>query len=94
MVILPSLLAVREDRSPGGKHRIKRPRPDDVGIVDVNKKMEDIHLELIEKLMEAGPERTPSSQTIGNANRMRKPISSVFCDQLRLKPTYSGTEAN
>lgn len=59
--------AVREDRSPGGKHRIKRPRPEEMGIVDINKKMEDNHLELIEKLMEAGPERIPSNPNIGSS---------------------------
>lgn len=52
--------AVREDRSPGGKHRIKRPRGEDGSVMDMNKKLEDIHLELIEKLMEAGPDRTPA----------------------------------
>lgn len=51
--------AVREDRSPGGKHRVKRPRAEEGGVVDMNKKMEDVHLELIEKLMEARPERVP-----------------------------------
>lgn len=53
--------AVREDRSPGGKHRVKRPRPEEGGVVDINKKMEDVHLELIEKLMEARPEKVPNA---------------------------------
>ena len=65
---------MREDRSPGGKHRIKRPRPEELGIVDINKKMEDNHLELIEKLMEAGPERIPSSPNIGNIIYVNRPI--------------------
>ena len=52
---------MREDRSPGGKHRVKRPRLEDIGVVDLNKKMEDVHLELIEKLMEAHPDRIPGS---------------------------------
>ena len=55
------ITAVREDRSPGGKHRVKRPRLEDIGVVDLNKKMEDVHLELIEKLMEAHPDRIPGS---------------------------------
>ena len=50
---------MREDRSPGGKHRVKRPRAEEGGVVDMNKKMEEVHLELIEKLMEARPERVP-----------------------------------
>ena len=53
------ITAVREDRSPGGKHRVKRPRLEDGGVIDLNKKMEDVHLELIEKLMEAHPDRVP-----------------------------------
>ena len=59
--IIMCITAVREDRSPGGKHRVKRPRLEDIGVVDLNKKMEDVHLELIEKLMEAHPDRIPGS---------------------------------
>lgn len=55
---------MREDRSPGGKHRTKRPRldgGDDVcpAVSPVNVKLENEHTELINILLESNPERIP-----------------------------------
>ena len=59
------MTAVREDRSPGGKHRTKRPRlsegNEEICHVPANVKctLEPEHTELINILIESNPERIP-----------------------------------
>ena len=54
--------AVREDRSPGGKHRHKRPRTDEYGnlLPDISMNMEEDPM--LKRLIEAQPDRIPKAE--------------------------------
>jgi hypothetical protein len=63
------ITAVREDRSPGGKHRTKKPRFDSSmeddnfsKLVENKQKLEDDHNELINVLLASQPDKIPDNE--------------------------------
>ncbi|XP_060606508.1 retinoic acid receptor RXR-alpha-B-like [Ruditapes philippinarum] len=66
--------AVREDRSPGGKHRTKKPRFDSSmeddnfsKLVENKQKLEDDHNELINVLLASQPDKIPDNEFQGRS---------------------------
>ena len=73
------LTAVREDGSPGGKHRVKRPRLEDIGVVDLNKKMRaTLNCHIIMYITAVTEDRSP-----GGKHRVKRPrledMGVIYC---------------
>lgn len=74
--------AVREDRSPGGKHRTKKPRLDNVievegGVELAQKKLQQEHSEIVHILLESDAEKVPKPEGPGGL-----PFSEMSIDEL------------
>lgn len=60
--------AVREDRSPGGKHRVKKPRFDSslddetAKLFENKQKLDEEHNEVINILLSSNPDRIPDNE--------------------------------
>lgn len=71
-IVLYNFTAVREDRSPGGKHRHKRQRTDENTSLmaptsvtrnyDVPSTASDFHDPLVDRLVAARPDRIPKAE--------------------------------
>ncbi|KAL4229607.1 hypothetical protein ACF0H5_012645 [Mactra antiquata] len=73
--------AVREDRSPGGKHRTKKPRfdntvEDETRSLEKKQVLEDEHSEIINTLIASNPDKVPDNEFHGRS------VNEISIDEL------------